>query len=574
MSIYSYGWCKVEGSVIPDLKAEYNGAFSQLSNTTNVFYGSPEITINNPTIPVNGVAYKVVPISEFGYSTILNIDSNYSSLISQISTYDKTVNLEDPENSAQYFYEPFTISESSVIFYCDSTHPSFDHYSIVLVDEFATPNIITIIASYSGRTVPVGDAFNDETDLDINAIYSDGSRAKIVEGYTISPEDQIVTQVGSNVFIVSYVTPDNETYNASIVVEGIKKLTGVTAYYDGPNVAYEQEALKKYFIVVAEYSDGSSATVTNFTFPNGNIVSETNAGVIAVYYSGFYTSVSVPLFTVSTARLIAYYNGPNVEVGYPFDFDYCNIKIYYTSEDEINNYYDDIDPENCTFPTTIIDHEGINYITVLYEGKTGSVSTVMVVLGVIPEVTLNFIEAIYTGPDIYVGSSFSAERVICKAHYSDGTIVSVKNFTLNSNVVNYVGLNEYNISYTETDTTVTTTISVNGVDKDSTSESGYSPIYLDNNYPEATRLNHRYRGPAEADKFYKINQMLYLNIVNLYQIFSKVEKDFNNSVVSIERNAAIKTKILNETSGITKEAEKWITDSRFSSGEYILEEDN
>ena len=117
----------------------------------------------------------------------------------------------------------------------------------------------------------------------------------------------------------------------------------------------------------------------------------------------------------------------------------------------------------------------------------------MIVIGIKPEVTLNFIEAEYTGSPIVQGKAFSIERVICKAHYSNGAVVAVKNFAINSNIVQYVGLNEYIATYKEKDATVTTTFSVIGLEKDSTTESGYRPISLQNNYPEATRLNNRYR---------------------------------------------------------------------------------
>lgn len=572
MAVFTFEWCRVEGCQIPNLQKEY-GTFAQLPSNTKVFYGTPEIQINNPTSIVNGCVYKIVPISEFGFDTILEIDANYTDVLSAISNYDKTVDIQDAANSAQYYYEPFVVEESSVIFHADSTKKTFDHYAVIYVDQFATPEIITVAANYKGPAVPVGETFSLDN-IELFAVYADGNQAQIKQGYEVDPEDRIITQLGSNVIKITYTSPTGTTFITSIIIEGVKNLQGVEAFYDGPSVSYGQEAKRKYFIVVAQYSDGSSATVTDFTFPDGNIVSESNSGVITIYYKGFWTTVVVPTYDVSSSRLIAYYNGPNVEVGHDFDTKYAKIKIYYQSDDELNAHYEDIDTELCIFSRTTIDHEGVNQILVQYTGKLGPVSTTMIVIGIKPEVTLNFIEAEYTGSPIVQGKAFSIERVICKAHYSNGAVVAVRNFAINSNIVQYVGLNEYTATYKEKDTTVTTTFSVMGLEKDSTTENGYRPITLQNNYPEATRLNNRYRGPAEGYKHENIDQMIHENIQTLYELFASIEHGFNELVERVDGNNCIKVKTLNTVSQLEDETVQWITDSRFATGKYQEEEEN
>ena len=572
MAVFTFEWCRVEGCQIPNLQKEY-GTFAQLPSNTKVFYGTPEIQINNPTSIVNGCVYKVVPISEFGFDTILEIDTNYTDVLSAISNYDKTVDIQDAANSAQYYYEPFVVEESSVIFHADSTKKTFDHYAVIYVDQFATPEIITVAANYKGPAVPVGETFSLDN-IELFAVYADGNQAQIKQGYEVDPEDRIITQLGSNVVKITYTSPTGTTFITSIIIEGVKNLQGVEAFYDGPSVSYGQEAKRKYFIVVAQYSDGSSATVTEFTFPDGNTVSESNSGVITIYYKGFWTTVVVPTYDVSSSRLIAYYNGPNVEVGHDFDTKYAKIKIYYQSDDALNAHYEDIDVELCIFSRTTIDHEGVNQILVQYTGKLGPVSTTMIVIGIKPDVTLNFIEAEYTGPPIVQGKAFSIERVICKAHYSNGAVVAVKNFAINSNIVQYVGLNEYTATYKEKDTMVTTTFSVMGLEKDSTTENGYRPITLQNNYPEATRLNNRYRGPAEGYKHENIDQMIHENIQTLYELFASIEHGFNELVERIDGNNCIKVKTLNTVSQLEDETVQWITDSRFATGKYQEEEEN
>lgn len=566
MAVFTIGWCRVEGMPIPDLEKEY-GTFTNLPSGQKVFYGTPEIQINNPISIVNGCVYKIVPLTEFGYSTILEVDANFATLQNQLQTYDKTV---DTDHGSIYYWEPFTVNESCVIYHADSTKKTFDNVALILIDQHATPEIIAITGSYKGGGVPVGEEFDTKM-LELYVIYADGNKARLLDNYTTDPADKIITVVGSNVVKINYTTPTGKALTTTVIVEGIKNLQGITALYDGPHVGFGNEALRKYFIVVAQYSDGSSATVTDFSFPSGNIVSETNGGVLQIYYKGFYTDVVVPTYAVSTSRLIAYYNGPNVEVGHDFDIKYCKIKIYYASADGLHDRYEDIDPSLCTFSTTMVDHEGVNQITVQYVGQAGPVNTVMVVIGIKPETVLTFIEAQYTGPEIVIGKSYSAERVICKAHYSNGSIVQIRNFSLNSNVVQYVGPNEYTVTYKEKDITVTTTITVMGLPKDSTTESGYSPVSLQNNYPEATRLNNRYRGPVEARKHDNIDKMIQENLLVLYNIFANIEQNFNELVESVNGNNSIKVRTLNEVQHIENTQYKWMHDERFAEGKYKQE---
>ena len=566
MAVFTIGWCRVEGMPIPDLEKEY-GTFTNLPSGQKVFYGTPEIQINNPISIVNGCVYKIVPLTEFGYSTILEVDANFATLQNKIQTYDKTI---DTDHGSIYYWEPFTVNESCVIYHADSTKKTFDNVALILIDQHATPEIIAITGSYKGGGVPVGEEFDTKM-LELYVIYADGNKARLLDNYITDPADKIITVVGSNVVKINYTTPTGKALTTTVIVEGIKNLQGITALYDGPHVGFGNEALRKYFIVVAQYSDGSSATVTDFSFPSGNIVSETNGGVLQIYYKGFYTDVVVPTYAVSTSRLMAYYNGPNVEVGHDFDIKYCKIKIYYASADGLHDRYEDIDSSLCTFSTTMVDHEGVNQITVQYVGQAGPVNTVMVVIGIKPETVLTFIEAQYTGPEIVVGKSYSAERVICKAHYSNGSIVQIRNFSLNSNVVQYVGPNEYIVTYKEKDTTVTTTVTVIGLPKDSTTESGYSPVSLQNNYPEATRLNNRYRGPAEARKHDNVDNMIQENLLALYNIFANIEQNFNELVESVNGNNSIKVRTLNEVQHIEDIQYKWMHDERFAEGKYKQE---
>lgn len=571
-AIYSYGWCRVEGCKVPDLRKEYGG-FVNLPATTKVFYGTPEIQIFNALNVNGGIVYKIVPIRELlGYESIQEIDANWFSILNHLNSdaCDKKIDISDAPNAANYYYEPFVINESCVIFYDDSDRATtevntFRHREIILVDEVATPEIIAIVGKYTGTPIPVEEKFAI-LDLDILVVYADGNEAMLRQVFTVDPEDRIIHNVGSNIVNVSYTTLQGKTFSVAVIITGIKNLVSIEAQYDGPNVGIGQEVLKKYIIVIAHYSDESSSTVTDYTFPSGNIVSENNAGVIPIYYNGFYTSLTIPTYEVTTSRLIAYYNGPAIEINNKFNPSYCVIKIYYQASTAMDSHYEDIPFDLCTFTPLMIDHEGINYIDVEYTGRLGPIKTKMIVIGIIPEAKLNFITAEYTGKDIIVGKTYSPERVICKAHYSDGSIVTVKNFSLNSNIVQFVGRNEFVATFRDKDEEKIAVFTIIGLEKDDTTESTYSPIYLQNHYPEATRLNNRYRGPAEAYKHDEVAEMTHENIIMLYRLFHDMEEEFNKAVNIIQGDNSIKAKTLNTIDQMNETVFNWLTDNRFSSG--------
>lgn len=574
MSVIWNEWCRIEGMKIPDLGKEY-GVFAQLPTDTTVYYGAPEIQIYNQTSAINGIVYKVVKITELDalYDSIKMIDANYSTLQQKITTYDKTIDTSTSTNSAIYYYEPFVVEESSVIFYADSTSSVFNKCTVILIDKYATPKIITIAAKYTGNPVPVGDEVN-EKDIEVLAIYADGNQVLIKEGYEVDPNDLKITTVKSNIFNIKYSDKDGTEFQSQIAVQGMKKLIGIYAIYSGPALSHHQTIQRKHITVVAKYSDNTSATVTDYTFPNGNDMTED--GKCDIYYRGFYATIEIEKYNISDSRLMAYYTGPNIEVGHNFDTTKCNIKIYYQSSDGLHSKYENVPTELCTFVPVTIEHEGINQITVSYEGELGIVSTQMIVIGIKPEVVLNFIEAEYTGPEIMVGKTYSLEKVIVKAHFSDGTITTIKNgFTVATNIVSLVGINEYQVTYKDRQSKVTkaTTFTVKGLPKDNTTQNNINEIIINNNYPEATRLNHRYRGPAESRKNDDVNFMIFSNVDTLYKLFASIEKSYNDLIEKTNNDNSIKYKSLNSVNNLTRSVDNYLHEERFSTGKYVKKED-
>ena len=574
MATVAYGWCRVEGALVRDTQKAYGYTLTSPIASENVFYGRPSVQIYNRESPVFGVAYKVVPIREIaGYATVMDIDVNYASFQTALNNYNRKINIGDATNAAQLYYEEFAIEESSVIFYDDSTRGEFRYHAVIYVDKDLAPPILNITAKYVGPPVAVDLAFEID-DLRVYAEFEDGSVERVVTGYTIDPADRVVTKVGTNVFKIGFI--DNSGYEfppVPISVPGVKRLVSIYGIYDGPSLYKGQTIERRYLTIVAKYSDGSSGTVTSYGFPNGNILG--NSPSVAISYNGQRCFVEIPTYTVSTSRLVAFYTGPNIEVDtknpQEFDPSQTKIQIYYESNDGIHSGWETVSHELCQFVPTTVDHEGINYVTVQFTGKSGPVSCQMMVIGVSPEVTMTKLAAVYNGPAVVQGRPYSLERVTVKAYYSDGTTAIIKNgFTCNKYIVEYPCINDFLCRYTHRassgeDVTLEATFTVPGLEKDDTSETGYAPVSLDNNYPEATRYNNRYRGPAESFKHEYTNDMIFENIVALYKLFARIEASYNDLMVSIEGANAIKYQSINQINEIGDGVQEIMTNPKFIS---------
>lgn len=572
MATIPYGWCRVEGAVVKDTSKAYGYALTSPIASDTIFYGRPSIQIYNRESTVLGVAYKVVSVRELaGYASVKDIDENYGSFQTALDNYDRTINIGDATNAAQLYYEEFAIEESSVIFYDNSTRGEFRYHCVIYVDKDLAPPIIRITAKYVGPPVAVDLAF-DTDDLRVYADFEDGNTERVITGYTIDPANRIITKVGTNIFNIGFT--DNTGYDfppAPVSVQGVKRLVGIYGVYDGPSLYKGQTVERRYLTIVAQFSDGSSSTVTSYGFPNGNILG--NSSSIAIAYNGQRCNVEIPTYAISTSRLVAFYTGPNIEVDSknPQEFDPANtkIQIYYKSADELYSNWETVDYTLCTFTPLTVDHEGINYITVQFVGRSGPVSCQMMVIGIKPEVTMTKLSAVYNGPAVVQGSFYSLERVSVKAYYSDGTSSIIRNgFTCDRYIVEEVGLNAFLCRYTHrsssgNDITLESTFTVVGLERDDTTETGYSPVSLDNHYPEATRFNNRFRGPAESIKHRHINDMIYENIVELYKIFAGIEASYNNLVSAVEGVNSVKYMSLDQIGTINEQVKEIMTNPKF-----------
>ena len=533
-------WYRLEGYIVPVDEYNYSTPITNL-NGLDIWYTNVEVQLQNPSVVnfIHGVNYKTRKFSDYGFKTIEEINANFSATLNTMRA-----EMENNEGALTYV-EPFVITESTVICFGDSYDSKLSRYVVILKDDYLTANITAITAQYDGPAVAMDEAFNYDY-LTVTGHFDDGHTSKFMVGtYSVTRSDGVATnkinKVGSNVFTATVVYGEN-IWTASFVVPGVKRLIGIQAEYDGPSVAMNKKPKRKNIIVIANYSDGSASTITDWTYLNGDTITENNNGILTIYYQGFECTVEINHYDAYATQIKAFYNGPKVEVGHDFMMSYLTVKIYYQDSTNTNSYWEELDQAHYTVDKQTILYEKDNIITVTYVTNSGNVLTTnFIVEGFLPEKEILYITAEYSGPPIRKGKTYNPEKVICKAYWNNGNVSLIKDFTVTTTIIDKVGPNEITLNYKEH----TCNFIVTGVEAENTTESGYSPTEIDLLYPEATKLNHRRRGPMESEKFDAYNKFVYNNITTLFNIFNDLENQYKQMYNDVSSLQNIGTNTLN-----------------------------
>lgn len=518
-------WYRLEGKILP--LSEYGKYTSDISSLSgqDIWYTNVELRLQNAssTDYVHGVNYKLRNFEAYGASTIEEIAADYSSLVSTIVT-----DIHKNEGAITY-YEPVAITKSCVICYGDAYGENLDKTLIILRDTWLSDSLIGITAEYEGGSVAQDEEL-DEDELVVTGIFVDGHESRIMPmNYKIirlsdNTETKVINKTGT-VSFKAVVTYADETWEAGFKVQGVKRLIGITGYYDGPEMPVGKHPAKRYFVISALYSDTSASTVSDWSFYNGDKVTATNGGNLEIYYKGFTCTVYVKHYDTTVTQIKATYTGPDVEKGKDFLEDYLTVKIYSESADHSHGYWETIAPGTYILDTTRISLEGDNIITVTYTTAHGlELSTTFVITGFIAKAKIGYILAEYTGPPIQIGSFYNTNLIEVKVYWTDGSITETKDFTVNSTKIMAIGDNIFTLAHKSK----TCTFNVTGITAENTTVSGYRATEVPLKYPEACTDNHRYRGPMESLKFDESAMHEEENITKLFNLYKKLEEEYNN----------------------------------------------
>jgi hypothetical protein len=533
-------WYRLEGYIVPTTEYNYSTPITNL-NGLDIWYTNVEVQLQNPSVGdfIHGVNYKTRKFSDFGFKTIEEINANFTSTVNTMLA-EMIVN-----EGALTYVEPFVITESTVICFDDAYNDTLSRYVVILKDDYLTANITAITAQYDGPAVAVDEMFNQDY-LTVTGHFDDGHTSKFMEDtYSVTRSDGVATSVinkiGSNVFTATVVYGEN-TWTASFVVPGVKRLVGIQAEYDGPSVALNKKPKRKNIIVIANYSDGSASTVTDWAYLNGDTITESNNGILTIYYQGFECTVEINHYDAYATQIKAFYNGPKVEVGQDFMMKYLTVKIYCQDATNTNSYWEELDQAYYTVDKQTISYEKDNIITVTYITNAGiALTTNFIVEGFLPEKEILYITAEYSGPPIRKGKTYNPEKVLCKAYWNNGNVSIIKDFTVTTTIIDKVGSNEITLNYKENSCTFVVT----GIEPEDTTGTSYSPTEVNLLYPEATKINHRRRGPMESEKFDAYNKFVYNNITNLFDIYNALEKQYKQIYSNISSLQNTGTNTLN-----------------------------
>ena len=547
----SNNWYRLEGYVLAKEEYRYSKPIPNLASY-DIWYTKVEVQFQNPTIAnfVHGVNYKVRTFKSYGCNTITDINDEIDVVLPEIIDENK-----DNDSSATYS-QAFTISESSVILYGDAHSDTLDKQLIILIDESYNDNLIGISAVYEGPPIPMDEEFSEE-DVNITGVFSDGHKSRVQSGFFITraedgQQTKMINKVGGNLFVATITTGDqgnSNTFTANFVVTGVKKLDHITATYEGPSIAIGKTPKKKHIIVTAVYTDGSASTVTDWTFSQGNKITENNNGVLEITYKGKYCDVTINNYATFASQLKAFYNGNRVEVGAHYQTSNVQVKICYTDSTGLRTTWEVLQDEEYTIDSTLVAIEGSNVFTVTYVTNNNDVLTTnFVVTGFRSQKAIDHLEAIYTGPPIRVGKTFNEIKVICRAYYNDGSISEINNhnFNLSTTLIENVGDNPITLIFEE----IETIFNVPGIEAQDTTGSSYSPTKLDLQYPEMSKVNFRRRGPIESEKLDNYNKDIYENITRLSAIYSELYERFNYMVHNVSNLANVGINTLNVCNNI------------------------
>lgn len=222
-----------------------------------------------------------------------------------------------------------------------------------------TPFITGITAEWSyGQVIYPNTALTSDM-FTVRAAYSDGRVVQVTE---FAFEPQVASTNPTEVTI----TYEGKTAVVSVPV-GTVSLTGITAEYIGTGTIYVGDNLtKNMFRVTANYNDGSSNVVSDYTFTP---VTMLNAGeqVVTFTYQGKETTATVTVVALSVTRITARWIGGNIFKGNAFT------KSMFTVTAEYNNGTSRA-VSDYTFTPATANSTPTTLVVIEYQGKSTGVS--------------------------------------------------------------------------------------------------------------------------------------------------------------------------------------------------------
>ncbi|MCD8214808.1 MAG: bacterial Ig-like domain-containing protein [Clostridiales bacterium] len=368
--------------------------------TYDNLYATTAVTVTDKTL--TGITVTSQP-SKTSYVAGENFDTNGMIITAEYN--DGT-----SEEITNYSYSPVSLSTSDT-----SVMVTYGNYFVTIPVSVVAKEITSIeVINFPDKTVYIeGETFDDDGMI-IEATFNDGSTSYLASNEYSFTSDPLTTAD-------FYVTVTAGSASAFVPVRVINKtITGITVteYPDKVSYISGQSFDASGMTVVAEYNDGSTAIISDYTVSPETVTSDTTEIVISK--DGYSDTVKISVSDIALTSIavttspskISYYAGQT------FDSSGMTVIGYYNdgSSEEITDYT--ISNPILTSGTSLV------YITYdnLYTTVAVSVS----------EKTLTGI-SIEQQPDTisYIaGQSFDNTGMIVLANYSDGTSEEISDYSV------------------------------------------------------------------------------------------------------------------------------------------------
>ena len=332
----------------------------------------------------------------------------------------------------------------------------------IIMEYLGIKNQLTISATYVGDPIEVGGTLNKK-DIVVEATFVEGiAGTEIVyqvENFTVGQLD--TTTAGNKTVQVSY-TEMGLTATCEVTISVVKKAepTGITATYNGGDLAIGSTISQSDFSVVVIYDDDTTKTADNFTLSQ---IDTTTAGdkLVILTYSYLDGTTTKTLQTTVKVTVVATF----VHISASFVGEPLQVGDTLTKEQllvqEVYNDGTEVSVDNFTFAPVDTTTAGTKQVVVSYD-KDGTTynATVDVTVVEVP-VTLTSISATFTNNNFYVGQTLSNADFVVVASFSDKHDSIVTDFTIiGSTTFATSGSHTVQLSYTHEGVTQTCNIIV------------------------------------------------------------------------------------------------------------------
>ena len=312
-----------------------------------------------------------------------------------------------------------------------------------------TPQPTSISATYNGEPIQVGGTLS-ATDFTVVVVF-DNNTTQSVQSFTLGQVD--TSTVGDKTVTISYTDSKTQkslqTTVTITVVPAAVTFAGIVASYVGAPIQVGQSLTKDNFLVQEVYSDNSKVATTNYTFSNIDTSTEGVKQVAISYQKDGRTytatvNVTVVAAPVTLVSISATCNNSSFYVGETLtNADFTVIATF--SDDHTSIVADFVITGETTFTSSGTKSTQISYT---YQGVTKTCNATVNVLSA-PK-TLSSITAVANNDTLTVGQSLKNSDFIVTAYFSDGSTVTVSDFTIVSPTGQLAteGQTEVELSYT------------------------------------------------------------------------------------------------------------------------------